>query len=99
MAGLRVAVPPLRFRVRGLGPTVTLTRGGCPDVEIAPAAVPVTVDRLVLRCRECDLRLDEPPGPTTVVPGAAATLAARESNLESTFVLQGVPRGQTGHGQ
>ncbi len=69
MAGLRVAVPPLRFRVRGLAPTVTLTRGW-PFVAVDPL-------RLGLRCRDCDRRRDELCCPAAACPlGAAATRAA-----------------------
>ena len=78
MAGLRAVEPPERLRVRGLGPTVTLTMGG-PFTADAPAPLV----KLDLRCRECDRRLDDPLGPAACEPDATAPRAAATVSFEA----------------
>lgn len=77
MAGLSVAVPPLRLRVRGFAPTVTLTSGRSFALDVGAAPLGAGLERLDLRCRDCDRRLDElPPSPAACALGAAAARAA-----------------------
>ena len=86
MAGLSVAVPPLRLRVRGFAPIETLTSGGSFGREEGGMPFPpLGMERLDLRGRECERRLDAlPVGPAACALGAAAARAAvRPSSVSS----------------